>query len=110
MSVHHRYVDGVAGSYGFDGIAVALLGGLTGGGAILSALFFGLLANGSDAMQSLIAVPAPVSVVVQAVVILSVGVRALGLPARRRVAGPAAGSPGDSVAGGGREAAADAGS
>ena len=75
MSVHHRYIDGVAGTYGFDGIAVALLGGLGGGGAILSALFFGLLASGSDAMQSLTSVPAPISVVVQAIVILFVGMR-----------------------------------
>ncbi len=77
MSVHHRYVDGLAGTYGFDGIAVALLGG-SGGGAVLSALFFGLLASGSDAMQSMTSVPAPVSVVVQAVVILFVGMRRLG--------------------------------
>ena len=83
--VHHRYVDGLAGSYGFDGIAVALLGGL-GGGAILSALFFGLLASGSDAMQALTSVPAPVSVVVQAIVIVFVGIRRL--PNWRRPAVP----------------------
>ncbi len=78
MGVHHRYVDKVAGSYGFDGIAVALLGGLGGGGAILSALFFGFLAKGSDAMQALTSVPAPVSVIVQAIVIMFVGIRTFG--------------------------------
>jgi len=78
MGVHHRYVDGLAGSYGYDGIAVALLGGAGGAGAIFSALFFGLLASGSDAMQALTSVPAPVSTVVQAIVILCVGVRRLG--------------------------------
>ena len=77
--IHHRYVDGVAGSYGFDGIAVALLGGAGGGGAILSALFFGFLSTGSDYMQSLTHVPAPVAVVVQAVVILFVGIKTLKL-------------------------------
>ena len=77
--IHHRYVDGVAGSYGFDGIAVALLGGAGGGGAILSAIFFGFLSTGSDYMQSLTHVPAPVAVVVQAVVILFVGIKTLRL-------------------------------
>ena len=75
--VHHRYVDGVAGNFGFDGIAVALLGGLGGGGSILSAFFFGFLSTGSDYMQSLTGVPAPIAVVVQAVVILFVGVKVL---------------------------------
>jgi len=77
MGVHHRYVEGVAGSYGFDGIAVALLGGVS-GGAILSALFFGLLAAGSDTMQAFTSVPAPVAVIVQATVIMFVGIRRFG--------------------------------
>ena len=76
--VHHRYVDGVAGNFGFDGIAVALLGGLGGGGSILSAFFFGFLSTGSDYMQSLTGVPAPIAVVVQALVILFVGIKVLG--------------------------------
>ncbi len=75
MGVHHRYVEGVAGSYGFDGIAVALLGSLSGGGVILSALFFGLLANGATYMQSMVGVPAPISDIMQAMVILFVGGR-----------------------------------
>ena len=94
MSVHHRYVDGVAGSYGFDGIAAALLGGLGGGGVIFSALFFGLLASGSDAMQSITSVPAPVASVVQAIVILFVGVRAFRLGGAKRPPQPAPGDPG----------------
>ena len=102
MSVHHRYVDGVAGSYGFDGIDVALLGGLGGGGSIISALFFGMLATGSDRMQALTSVPAPVSVVVQSIVIIFVGIRTLGWRAPAASAGPgsippgAPGSTGDS--------------
>ena len=85
MGVHHRYVDGLAGSYGFDGIAVALLAGLSGGGAILSAIFFGLLASGSDSMQATISVPAPVAVVVQAIVIIFVGVRYLPFLRKREI-------------------------
>ena len=57
MGVHHRYVQGIAGNYGFDGIAVALLGGLGGFGVVLSALFFGALASGAAFMQSQTDVP-----------------------------------------------------
>ncbi len=73
--VIHRYVDGISGSYGFDGIAVALLGGLSGGGVVLAALFFGALANGAAFMQLQTDVPDSIAVIVQAVVILFTGVR-----------------------------------
>lgn len=75
MGVQHRYVQGIAASYGFDGIAVALLGNMNGLGIVLSALFFGGLASGSAYMESLTDVPAPISVIVQAVVIAFVGMR-----------------------------------
>ena len=75
LGVQHRYAGGIAASYGFDGIAVALLGGLGGIGVVLSALFFGGLASGSSYMESLTNVPAPISVIVQAVVIAFVGMR-----------------------------------
>lgn len=87
MGVHHRYVTGVEGSYGFDGIAVALLGGLSGGGVALSALFFGALANGASFMQIQTNVPDTVATIVQAVVIIFVGLRFL--PKRSVTAGPA---------------------
>jgi simple sugar transport system permease protein len=73
--VHHRFVRGVAASYGFDGIAVALLGGLDGAGMIGSALFFGLLTNGAIGMQSRTDVPAAISTIVQAIVIFLIGIR-----------------------------------
>ena len=75
MGLYHRYVEGVAGSYGFDGIAVALLGNLSGGGVVLSALFFGSLAVGAGFMETNTNVPAPISVIVQAIVIVFVGMR-----------------------------------
>lgn len=79
MGVHHRYVQGVAGNYGFDGIAVALLGNLSGVGVALAALFFGALASGATFMQSQTNVPDSIAVIVQALVILFVGVRVLPL-------------------------------
>lgn len=89
MGVQHRYAAGIAASYGFDGIAVALLGGLGGIGVVLSALFFGGLASGSSYMESLTNVPAPISVIVQAVVIAFVGMR----PRPRTISAPAAPAP-----------------
>ena len=76
MGIHHRYVEGVAGNYGFDGIAVALLGGLGGVAVTLSAFFFGFLAGGADYMETLTNVPNSIAVIVQALVILFAGVRA----------------------------------
>jgi general nucleoside transport system permease protein len=88
MGIHHRYVAGVGGTAGFDGIAVALLGNLSGTGVALSALFFGALASGSGYMETTTNVPAPISEIVQAVVILLVGMkivlkRTLRVPGRK---------------------------
>ena len=80
MGIHHRYVEGVAGNYGFDGIAVALLGGLGGIAVTLSAFFFGFLAGGADYMETLTNVPNSIAVIVQAFVILFVGIRVLRRP------------------------------
>lgn len=81
MGIHHRYVNGVAGNYGFDGIAVALLGGTGGIAVALSAFFFGFLASGADYMETLTNVNSSIAVIVQALVILFVGIRTtLSLP------------------------------
>ncbi len=75
MSVTHRYIGGVEGTYGFDGIAVALLGGANGGGLMGSALFFGALANGARNMQLVTDAPDTIASIVQAFVIVFVGIR-----------------------------------
>jgi ABC-type uncharacterized transport system permease subunit len=77
VGVQHRYLQGIAANYGFDGIAVALLGGLSAPAVALSALFFGALASGSTYMQLQTDVPDSVAVIVQAAVILFVGIRLL---------------------------------
>ena len=80
MGIHHRYVDGVAANYGFDGIAVSLLGGLGGAAVALSAFFFGFLASGADYMETMTTVNSSIAVIVQALVILFVGIRVLRRP------------------------------
>lgn len=54
---------------GFDGIAVALLGANTAVGALLSAIFFGLLQNGKGFMQSMTAVPPEIGDIIIGVII-----------------------------------------
>jgi simple sugar transport system permease protein len=84
MGVYNHYIPGVAGTYGFDGIAVACLAGNSGAGLVLSALFFSALSSGAAYMQLQSGVPAALTVIVQAVVIL---VAAMRLGRKRSVAG-----------------------
>lgn len=68
--IHHRLLDNFSRNVGFDGIAVALLGRTTSLGVIISALLFGLLQVGANAMQRGVGVPANIVYVIQALVIL----------------------------------------
>lgn len=72
LGVHGRLVDHFSPEYGFLGIAVALLGGNHPGGIFASALFFGMLLTGANAMQSSVGVPISMVQVVQGLTILFV--------------------------------------
>ncbi len=71
LGVHHRYYDQFSPGYGFDGIAVALLGNNHPMGAVVAALVLGAMKNGAVYMQSVTvpAVPREITTVVQAVII-----------------------------------------
>lgn len=75
MSVHHRYVNGIAGNYGFDGIAVALLGGTSPLGVLSGSFFFGMLGSGASYLQIQTDIPSPVSMFIQGIVICVFAVR-----------------------------------
>jgi ABC-type uncharacterized transport system permease subunit len=77
LGVHHRFTEQFSAGYGFDSIAVALLGGLNAGGVLLSALLFGALNSGAVAMEIITQTPRQIAGIVQGVVILAVGVRYL---------------------------------
>jgi ABC-type uncharacterized transport system permease subunit len=51
LGTEHRYPGVFRTGYGFDGIAVALIGGATAPGAAIAGLFFGALRAGSTALQ-----------------------------------------------------------
>jgi simple sugar transport system permease protein len=77
--------EGLSPGYGYTAIAVALLGGLHPIAIIASAILFGALGAGADAMQRDAGVPAEFAAVAAALVILGV----LALPAARRLLRPA---------------------
>ena len=72
LGVHHRFIDGFSPGYGWDGLAVALIGGLNPYGAIFAAVFFGALRSGGQAMSRSTGVPLDIVFILQALVILFV--------------------------------------
>ncbi|MDO4258275.1 MAG: ABC transporter permease [Actinomycetaceae bacterium] len=61
---------GVAGSYGFDSITVALLGKSSPLGVVLAGILFGGLAAGGAVMQASSAIPVDIVQITQAVIVL----------------------------------------
>ncbi|WP_227764913.1 ABC transporter permease [Zhaonella formicivorans] len=70
--VQHRLLGAFSSGYGFDAIAVALLGKLHPLGVLASALFFGALRVGANSMQRAAQVPASVVYVIQGLVVIFV--------------------------------------
>jgi len=78
MGVHYKFYDQFSPGYGFDSIAVALLGGNTAIGTALSAVLFGALRNGAVSMQLATDTPKEIVTLIQAIVIVFAGVRFFG--------------------------------
>ncbi len=78
LGVHHRFYDQFSPGYGFDSIAVALLGNNRAGGTALSALLFGALRNGAVSMQLSTETPKEIVTLIQAFVIILTGMKFLG--------------------------------
>ncbi len=68
---------GFSPGWGFDGIAVALIGGSRPLGVVLAALLFGALRAGATPMQAATGIPIDLVVVIQALVIMFVAAPAL---------------------------------
>lgn len=68
---------GFSPGWGFDGIAVALIGGSRPLGVVLAAFLFGALRAGATPMQSATGIPIDLVVVIQALVIMFVAAPAL---------------------------------
>lgn len=72
MGLHHRLLSGFSSSYGFDAMAVALLGKLHPVGVTIAALLFAAMRVGANTMQRIVQVPAALVNVMQGIVIIMV--------------------------------------
>lgn len=72
LGVHRRFIDGFSPGYGWDGLAVALVGGLHPLGILLAAILFGALRSGGIVMARVVGVPLDIILLLQALVILYV--------------------------------------
>jgi general nucleoside transport system permease protein len=71
-SAVHALTFNSYGTYGFDGITVALLGRARPVGVVLAAILFGALHAGGATMQAATSVPADISQVIQGLIVLFV--------------------------------------
>ena len=72
LGVDHRMVRAFSSGFGFDAIALALLGNSHPLGVILASLLFGFLRGGAARMQVVAGVPVEIIRIVQALVIIFV--------------------------------------
>ena len=70
LGVNHRMVRAFSSGYGFDAIALALLGNSHPVGVVLASFLFGFLAAGSARMQSVAGVPVEIIRIVQGLIII----------------------------------------
>ena len=72
LGVDHKMVRAFSTGYGFDAIALALLGNSHPVGVVLASLLFGFLRGGAARMQSIAGVPVEIIRIIQALVIIFV--------------------------------------
>ena len=70
LGVEHRLVRAFSSGYGFDAIALALLGNSHPFGVVLSSLLFGFLRSGAARMQSMAGTPVELIRIIQGMVIV----------------------------------------
>lgn len=70
LGVDHWVGQGFSAGYGFDAIAIALLGKSHPAGVVLAALLFGFLRSGATDMQSIARIPIDIISIIQGVVIV----------------------------------------
>ncbi len=83
MGIHYRLIEGFSLGFGFNAVAVALLGALNPLAILPSGLFFGFLEAGSLAMQREVGVPSSLVYVIEGVTMICV-LCAMGFSSRWR--------------------------
>jgi len=72
LGTDHWIGQGFSAGYGYDSIALALLGNSHPVGVVLAALLFGILRSGATSMQSLAGIPIDIISVIQSLIIIFV--------------------------------------
>ena len=72
LGLNHNLAAAFSSGYGFDSIALALLGKSHPAGVVLAALLFGFLRSGATGMQSYAGIPIDIISIIQALVIIFV--------------------------------------
>jgi simple sugar transport system permease protein len=84
LGIHRRFVEGFSPGYGFDGIAVALMGYSDPLGAIAAALVIGAIRTGAMVMDRATRIPVDFVVVIQGLLLIFLAVPGLLHFLRRR--------------------------
>jgi ABC-type uncharacterized transport system permease subunit len=77
LGTDHWVGQGFSAGYGFDAIALALLGKSHPLGVVLAGLLFGILRGGATSMQSLAGVPVDIISIIQGMVIIFIAAPAI---------------------------------
>ncbi len=77
VALNYRHELGFSIGYGFDAIAIALLGKSNPFGVVLAAILFGAMKNGGTRMQFLTQIPVDIISVIQALILLFVAADAI---------------------------------
>jgi simple sugar transport system permease protein len=77
LGIDHWVGQGFSAGYGFDSIALALLGKSHPLGVVLAALLFGTLRSGATRMQSLAGIPIDIISIIQGLVIIFIAAPAI---------------------------------
>lgn len=72
LGVHYRLIEGFSAGFGFNAVAIALMGALNPLYVLPSALFFGFLETGALAMQRQVGVPSSLVLVIQGLTMIFV--------------------------------------
>jgi simple sugar transport system permease protein len=77
LGVDHWVGQGFSSGYGFDSIALALLGKSHPFGVVLAALLFGFLRSGATRMQSMAGIPIDIISIIQGLVVIFIAAPAI---------------------------------
>lgn len=77
LAINHSMASGLSSGYGFDSIALALIGNSHPLGVVLAALLFGTLRNGATRMMVVSSIPVDIIDVLQAIILMFVAAPAI---------------------------------